>query len=526
MILLGKIAQCLGVDKAIIDIVSIDRNRTKSALVGDSRVFAIRNILIYFGIIVCLLYTGIEDVYITINFLIKMNENIVKSDEVLPSQSARSAQSASSALTIGSAMPNANKHQFEDWIFPALPGYLQGYEFISINPIQRDIIFISNLGILSACLPNVWTLHTGSRTFPNLYFLIYAPPASDKGKLGLISKIGDQLDALLIDEAQERYQDFLEEMEADNMKLNSPPPVFNGLFLDADSSSIAMVQALDKGKQNLLVDTEAAILSQNRKRDWSQLDVILRKAFHFERISVSRKDRTLTIRDPRISVVISGTVEDAKVFGGSIQGGLTSRFLPYTYSSPMVWQNQFAEEYSKLPEFIDAKSKELVEIYLFNKVFPFELRFTPEQKNRHTNIFGDWTEELDKGDEFAFLKRLGGATVRIAMILTSLRRFENKDKSEVIVCEDDIFKISLSIADTFRFQGGEFYKLLTCSLHQKPNRVEKVLESISKQFSTQQFVSECKEALHINARQSKKYIEKLSNHGLIVQIKNGLYEKV
>lgn len=45
--------------KAIIDIVSIDRYKTKSALVGNNRVSGNRHILIKSS----LLYTGIEDVY-------------------------------------------------------------------------------------------------------------------------------------------------------------------------------------------------------------------------------------------------------------------------------------------------------------------------------------------------------------------------------------------------------------------------------------------------------------------------------
>ncbi|MBK7609133.1 MAG: DUF3987 domain-containing protein [Saprospiraceae bacterium] len=215
-----------------------------------------------------------------------------------------------------------------------------------------------------------------------------------------------------------------------------------------------MVEAISKGKENLLFDSEAVILSQTRKNDWSQLDPILRKAFHFERVSVSRKDKAIRIADPRISLLISGTNKDAKELAGSIQGGLVSRILPYTFISPLKWRSQFSQEASKIPNFIGRKSKQLLEIYNFNKTNPFEFKLTDSQIQLHDTTFGNWTESLEKMEEFGSLKRLGVASVRIAMILTTLRRVENSNKESIIYCDDDIFDIALSIANTFNQQIG------------------------------------------------------------------------
>lgn len=428
-------------------------------------------------------------------------------------------QSAQSALSAPSQESSLNYDQFEDSIFPKLPLFLQGYDLITSTKIQRDIVLITNLGILSSSLPNVFVIHSGSRTYPNLYFLIYAPPASDKGIMGLILKSADSLDKTISDE---KLKEFLELAGGGD----DEPPTFKGLYLDADSSSIAMIQSLAKGQENLLSDTEAVILSNNRKNDWAQLDPHLRKAYHFERISVSRKDKIITIRDPRLSILISGTTADAKVFSGSIQGGLTSRILPYSFSAPMIWQNQFSDESSRIPEFIAGKSKDLIDIYLFHKENPFELKFTAEQKQRHFEIFGEWTEELDNGDEFAFLKRLGGATVRLAMILTALKKFEQQNRDSVVECDDEMFNIALSITNTFRNQGTNFYKLISENKPVGNPRLSMVMDSLQKQFTTQQFVLQCKQMIHINRRQAMKHLDSLMKTGFLVHIKQGVYEKV
>lgn len=446
-------------------------------------------------------------------------------DHEVRHESVHSAHNAHCALPQNAGA--AANNNFEDWIFPKLPSFLQGLDQITTNKTQRDIVLISIVGILSASFPNVSSIYRGSRMYSNLYFLIYAPPASDKGLMGIISRLADGLDQMLSEECAQAKREHRAQINVAPVLMDElDEPKCKGLFLDADSSSIAMIQLLDQGKENLLIDTEAVVLSQTRKNDWAQLDPHLRKAYHFERISVSRKDRTITIREPRISVLITGTVEDAKVFSGSIQGGLTSRILPYSFSAAMTWQNQFSDESSKIHSFIGTKSAELIAIFEFNRKYPFELKLTKSQQMKHTDTFGDWTEQLDSGNEFAYLKRLGVATVRLAMILTALRKFDDQNKDSIIYCEDDIFEIALSIADTFRCHGAEFYKLLTQQQSMAQPRVQKVLDNLPKQFETRRFVTGCKQTMQLNERQSKKYLERLLQKGILSQIKQGLYEQV
>lgn len=426
--------------------------------------------------------------------------------------------------------PIYNYANFNDEIFSKLPRFLQGYDLITKNNIQRDIILISNLAILSACFPDVFTIHDGARSYVNLFFLIYAPPASNKGKMSTISKIAEPLDKLLSEDCAKRKKAFNISCKAcgkDNNCLDNleEAPKCKGLFLDADSSTIAMIQALDQGKESLLMDSEATVLSQNRRNDWSQLDPLLRKAYHFERISVSRRDKIITIRDPRISMLISGTVEDAKVFSGTVKGGLASRILPYSFRTPMEWLSPFSEESQRIPEFIDVKATELIHIYKYSKAFPFEFKLSEAQQQLHTDRFKGWTEELDNEDVFAFLKRLGIATVRIAMILTALRRTEMNNHEAIVFCDDDLFDIALSIADTFRNQGIEFYRLLSENSIEKQPKAYVVLKVLPKRFKTHEFIDMAKKLMMINTRQAKFHLHRLVDQGNLINVSHGTYDQ-
>lgn len=432
------------------------------------------------------------------------------------SQSVQNVQSA--ALD---SLDTKYNNNFSDEIFPKLPSFMQEYDSITLNRNQRDLAFLTELGILSACLPEVFCFIDGSKSYPNLFLLLYAPPASDKGKVSVLMRIADELEKQISGGENLNY-DLTNLSDADRRTASTP----KGFFLDGDSSLIAMVEAISKGKENLLFDSEAVILSQSRKNDWSQLDPILRKSFHFERISLSRKDRAIRITEPRISLVISGTNNDARELAGSIQGGLVSRILPYTFTSPLKWRSQFSSEASNIPAFIAHKSKQLLDIYNFNKAFPFEFKLTDSQIKLHDKTFGDWTDQLEKIEEFGSLKRLGVASVRIAMILTSLRRVEMDNKESVIYCDEDIFEIALSIAGTFNQQIDYFYDLLGYEQIVSLKGIQKVLNSLPDEFTTDTFIKVCEKTIELKIDGAKKQLKKLIEKKVLDNYKHGHYRKI
>ena len=66
---------------------------------------------------------------------------------------------------------------------------------------------------------------------------------------------------------------------------------------------------------------------------------MLRKAFHHEPISYSRKTNKewVEIKKPRLSVALAGTPGQVENLIKSAEDGLFSRFIFYTFKSEIVW---------------------------------------------------------------------------------------------------------------------------------------------------------------------------------------------
>ena len=58
---------------------------------------------------------------------------------------------------------------------------------------ERDIVLLSSLGVLSACLPNVFGVYNSENYTPHFYLLIIAPPASGKGVMSKSKKLIDKI---------------------------------------------------------------------------------------------------------------------------------------------------------------------------------------------------------------------------------------------------------------------------------------------------------------------------------------------
>src|SRR5690606_32372956 len=75
------------------------------------------------------------------------------------------------------------------------------------------------------------------------------------------------------------------------------------------------------------------------KQDWGSYSDLLRKAFHHEQVSYSRKTgkEWIEIKKPRLSVALAGTPGQVEGLIRSAEDGLFSRFLFYTFKSDVVW---------------------------------------------------------------------------------------------------------------------------------------------------------------------------------------------
>ena len=94
----------------------------------------------------------------------------------------------------------------------------------------------------------------------------------------------------------------------------------------------------------LIMESEADTLSNMLNNDWSNYSDVLRKAFHHEPISISRKIEKIfeEINQPKLSMVISGTPNQLQPLIKSKDNGLFSRFIVYSFDEIAEFKNVFA----------------------------------------------------------------------------------------------------------------------------------------------------------------------------------------
>ncbi|MDO9580751.1 MAG: DUF3987 domain-containing protein [Bacteroidales bacterium] len=180
-----------------------------------------------------------------------------------------------------------------------------------------------------------------------------------------------------------------------------------------------------------------------------------RKAFHHERISSSKKTNNeyIEVNEPRLAVALSGTPNQVTGLIATAEDGLFSRFIFYAYKVEQLWRDvsPYANNIN-LTEHFNNLSEQVYELILFLNQSPAEVELSQQQWQNLNNTCSQWLQDVTTftGDDAgSIVKRLGLVLYRIAMIFTALRKFENGDASEKVICTDLDFNSALKLADIF-----------------------------------------------------------------------------
>jgi len=159
------------------------------------------------------------------------------------------------------------------------------------------------MGVLSGCVPNVKAYYKDKVNFPQLYMLILAAAGTGKGALDWARSLGDDYDRYLFElseeaensyeEALENYEDELREFrkkKRQHRPIAPEKPVYRTLYIPADTSSSMFIERMYHAHgTGVMFETETDTMSKTLKQDWGSYSDMLRKAFHNEDISCSRR---------------------------------------------------------------------------------------------------------------------------------------------------------------------------------------------------------------------------------------------
>ena len=353
-------------------------------------------------------------------------------------------------------------------VYDNLPPILkQGAEAFS-EPRERDTFLTGALAILSGCLPNVTGEYGGRTVYPHLFSFILAPAASGKGALQSSKELADKYHEEVLKNSREQKKEYDLKMAAykkaqrfqkkdDNTQEDIPEePPFKVVFIPANTSNAKIIQHLQQNEgTGIICETEADTLGQVFKNDWGSYSDLLRKAFHSEKISISRKTNNeyFEINNPRLAVALSGTPQQVYNIISSAEDGLFSRFVFYVFKTNSKWIDpspygsrvNLTDHFAKL-------SNVVYEMVLFLDSGKTKIHLTKEQWDKFNPTFSEYLSQISafvSEDAQSIVKRLGLVLYRMCMIFTSIRKFQAQEQATDIQCLDEDFETASQLIEVY-----------------------------------------------------------------------------
>ena len=369
---------------------------------------------------------------------------------------------------------------FPEEIFGALPPFLQKVVGNAISVEDHDVILLGAIGCLSVCFHNVCGVYDERVVYSNLYLFVVADAGMGKGALTLCRELVAPINQYLHEQTAQKMIEYKREL-ADYQKYKGKNPEAvepvappqKTLIIPANSSSSSLISILhDNDGIGLLFETEGDTLSQTLKSEHGNYSDLLRKAFHHETISMSRrKDREyLEIDSPRLSVVLAGTPEQVRHLIPDAENGLLSRFIFYfipfrrgirdvfatndvTHSKHAIFKVMGEEFLHLLDTFMNQGS------YVIVLPMHLQCRFVEWL----TRLNEECCDEVDNGMQ-GIIRRLGLIAFRMMMLFTAIRAFDKSqpqtrspDGRIILECSEEDFNTVLCICEILLYHSIHIY---------------------------------------------------------------------
>lgn len=332
--------------------------------------------------------------------------------------------------------------RFNNRIYERSPKVLQELLATVEQDEEKEVVYFTAIILLGVLFPNRVFRYFNNNYYPNLYGYILGEAASFKGKAKIIRSAMKPYQNVI----DERYKQLADQKSSDlqynkDNKENKRPinkiPDLN-LFFDGNTSSAAMLKAMQDSPVLIMFETEGDTITKTWKTDWGNYSDILRKTFEHESLYSLKKNGNeenllrIHIQNPKLSVLVSSTEQQMRKVLNSdeTENGLMSRFLFYVVQNDKKWYNGW-----------DSNTDIDIESILSEKIPPdvwMTWNSQPDQyyslsKEAHQyhqeyfNYVNDnWPDELF--NIIALIRRSGTATARIAMVIEELRKLDNPVK--------------------------------------------------------------------------------------------------
>lgn len=283
----------------------------------------------------------------------------------------------------------------------SLPESVQQMISLASTPEEQDIILMATLAAASACVPNLYFTYgpTGKKYYANLQCFILAAAASGKGIANQALEMVRVID--------EQYP----------------------MLIAGDSTLPAFYKALEEQRGvGYMHESEGSVITDIWKNSAANYNTALRKAAEHEPISRNRVNGASEIKNPRLSMLLTGTFGQYKALVPSVENGYFSRLLTVVIRGTNPFDKRYVSSkggQSAIPKIVGQRMLRTYENLM--NAGEREWSLTEAQKERlgeHLETeYGTLIGLL--GDNFhSAVVRMAVQIERMAMILSALRAGE------------------------------------------------------------------------------------------------------
>ena len=406
-----------------------------------------------------------------------------------------------------------------------LPESVQQMISLASTPEEQDIILMATLAAASACVPNLYFTYgpTGKKYYANLQCFILAAAASGKGIANQALEMVRVID--------EQYP----------------------MLIAGDSTLPAFYKAIEEqGGCGYMHESEGSVITDIWKNSAANYNTALRKAAEHEPISRNRVKGASEIKNPRLSMLLTGTFGQYKALVPSVENGYFSRLLTVVIRGTNPFDKRYVSSkggQSVIPKIVGQRLLRTYE-QLMN-AGEREWSLTDAQKER----LGEHLErEYDTligllGENFhSAVVRMAVQIERMAMVLTAMRvqnteyrvqnteyRIQTESDSELmnekILCADEDYETAEMIGNKMLRHMASAYRMIDGDAQDvvpeiKPLDQRKVLfEQLKGEYSHGDLAEEAKRQ-GVSKRTVERWNLSWIEIGIVEKTNHGQYRKV
>ena len=429
-----------------------------------------------------------------------------------------------------------------------LPESVQQMLSLASTPEEQNIILMATLAAASACVPNLYFTYgpTGKKYYANLQCFILAAAASGKGIANQALEMARVID--------EQYP----------------------LLISGDSTLAAFYKALEeRGGVGYMHESEGSVITDIWRTSAANYNTALRKAAEHEPISRNRVKGASEIKNPRLSMLLTGTFGQYKALVPSVENGYFSRLLTVVIKGTNPFDKRYVSSkggQSAVPRIVGQRLLRTYETLM--NAGEREWSLTDAQKERlgeHLETeYGTLIGLL--GDNFhSAVIRMAVQIERIAMILTAMRgdlsltsqahdketRVQQREKNEdmpdnirdkgqnyatsgdkniaevhnTIFCADEDYETAEMIGNKLLMHLAAAYRMIDGDAQDvvpeiKPIDQRKVLfEQLKAEYALGELINEAK-SQGVSRSSAIRWNNQWIEQGLITKENHGNYKKV